>query len=633
MPVILFHAGVETFRGGFVGVDVFFVISGYLITGIISKELDAGSFSIVDFYERRARRILPALFLMMSCCIPFAWIWMQPQEFKDFSKALVAVPLFLSNVLFWRESGYFAPDAELNPLLHTWSLAVEEQFYLLFPLLLWLIWRFAKSKALWVFLAIGICSMVLCERGWRNAPSANFYLAPPRAWELLVGACCALLPIQRSPVLDNVLSAAGLFAVAASVLVFSDATPFPSLYALLPVVGTAFVLHFGRDWTVIGRALGARALVGVGVLSYGAYLWHQPLFAFARLTSPLDPPQTMMLALAIGALVLAYLSWRFVEVPLRRPQRGPFGRRKVVFVFAALTAAAFVGFGMAGYIGDGYANRTSPAGVSFAELNLDERLAVNHGLSNQCEGKFTESDSCSYGRAPTILLWGDSFAMHLAPAMIASASKRAFRQMTKSSCAPIIGMSIRSSDGSISAAIDCRQFNQSVMSWLQKNKDIDTVILASIWNMLDGGKILWEEEDTFGASSDESRVLQALKQTVGLIRAQGRKVVIVARPPSTGADLGRCLRVTMLFGGGRRDCDFSLGDISVSASRSLALTDEAERFVPVVRMSEFVCPSGVCQASRHDIMIFRDAGHLSKEGGAWLGRHYDLLGRLLAAAR
>jgi peptidoglycan/LPS O-acetylase OafA/YrhL len=177
VPVILFHAGLSLFSGGYVGVDVFFVISGYLITSIFIGE----DFSIARFYERRARRILPALFFVMLCCVPFAWMWMLPSELKDFSESVVAVVFLASNVLFWREEEYFAPAAELKPLLHTWSLAVEEQFYLLFPIFLLLAWRFGRNRVFWSICLIGAISLAASEWGWRNNPSANFYLAPTRA--------------------------------------------------------------------------------------------------------------------------------------------------------------------------------------------------------------------------------------------------------------------------------------------------------------------------------------------------------------------------------------------------------------------------------------------------------------------
>jgi peptidoglycan/LPS O-acetylase OafA/YrhL len=197
LPVILFHAGVSVFPGGFVGVDIFFVISGYLITTIILREIEEGQFSIIDFYERRARRILPALFLVMLCCLPFAWFKMLPFQLEAFGKSLIAVVLFISNILFWREDNYFRAASEEKPLLHTWSLAVEEQYYIFFPIFLVLLWRFGPRAVAPTIFAAVVFSLAAAEWGARNMPSASFYLIPTRAWELLVGSLTACWMIRR----------------------------------------------------------------------------------------------------------------------------------------------------------------------------------------------------------------------------------------------------------------------------------------------------------------------------------------------------------------------------------------------------------------------------------------------------
>ena len=220
LPVIFFHAGFEIFQGGFVGVDVFFVISGYLITLILIHEFDNNYFSIVEFYERRMRRILPALFFVQFISIGFAWIWMSPAQMKDFSHSLVATSIFASNILFWRESGYFEASSELKPLLHTWSLAVEEQYYILFPIFLLVAWRFGKTRLLWLLIICATCSLLLSEWGWRNKEVANFYLAPTRAWELLAGSIAAFIVQNKGVKNNNPLSLFGLIAIVFSIFVY-----------------------------------------------------------------------------------------------------------------------------------------------------------------------------------------------------------------------------------------------------------------------------------------------------------------------------------------------------------------------------------------------------------------------------
>ena len=242
LPVILFHAGFGVFSGGYVGVDVFFVISGYLITSILISELEQGNFSILRFYERRARRILPALFFVMLACLPFAYMWMLPSQLEEFAQSIFAVSLFLSNWLFWSQTGYFGTAAELKPLLHTWSLAVEEQYYLLFPILLLSLWRYGRRSVLGFVVVVALLSLLLSEWGWRNEPDINFFFTFSRFWELLAGSICAFLTVGRTLKSNNVLSAIGLAAIVVSIFAFDDNTPFPSVYALVPVVGTALII-------------------------------------------------------------------------------------------------------------------------------------------------------------------------------------------------------------------------------------------------------------------------------------------------------------------------------------------------------------------------------------------------------
>lgn len=260
IPVILFHADFKPFSGGFIGVDVFFVISGYLITTFILTELEAGEFSIIRFYERRARRILPALFLVMAVCLPLAWLWLLPGDMLNFSQSLIAVSVFASNILFWQQSGYFDTEAELKPLLHTWSLAVEEQFYVLFPLFLILGWRFGRK---WLVLALAIVaslSLIMAQRRAVVNPAYAFFLLPTRGWELALGALVAFYFSRYpdsiyNPTLNQILSMLGLLLILFSIFAFSKSTPLPGPYALVPTVGAALILLFAWPQTWVGALL------------------------------------------------------------------------------------------------------------------------------------------------------------------------------------------------------------------------------------------------------------------------------------------------------------------------------------------------------------------------------------------
>lgn len=388
LSVILVHAGLPWLPGGFIGVDIFFVISGFLITGILAAELATGRFSLARFYERRARRILPALVLVVALCLPFAWAWMLPWQLKEFSDSVLSVALFLSNVEFWRQSGYFATEAAAKPLLHTWSLGVEEQFYIVFPLLLWGLFRLRLRPAP-LLAALALASLALAEWGWRHAPDANFYLIPFRAWELLAGALAALVAGRAGLRPDDRLGLAGLALIAGSLVLIDESMPFPSLLAVPSVAGTAMVLLWGGAGSVTARLLSWRPSVALGLVSYSAYLWHQPLFAFARIRLAEEPPPAVMAALTFATLALAWASWRWVETPFRRRPVPLLAGRARLFRTAglALLLLALAGIGL---------RRVDEAGIRhFAApgLSEDERKDIALGRD-----KGIRAGKCHYNR-------------------------------------------------------------------------------------------------------------------------------------------------------------------------------------------------------------------------------------------
>ncbi|WP_425409548.1 acyltransferase family protein [Hyphococcus sp.] len=348
IPVVLYHAGFPLFSGGYVGVDIFFVISGYLITSIILKERAAGTFSLRGFYERRARRILPALFFIMACCVPAAFILMTPTSYEDFSRSLIAVVFFVSNFFFWRESGYFSPAAEDIPMLHTWSLAVEEQYYLAFPLLLLALWRFGKINMVLAIAAIAGLSLIFAEWISRSDANAGFYLTHARVWEIFAGALCAFATISSGRAIKNLASAAGVLLILASVFLFHENTPFPSLYTLIPVTGSVLFILFADGDTYAGRLMSLKLFVGIGLISYSIYLWHQPLFAFVRISTPGEPGLAQMGLLSVLTAAPAYLTWKYVECPFRRRGTANSISTKMMAVIFSSTAVLMAGFSAAG---------------------------------------------------------------------------------------------------------------------------------------------------------------------------------------------------------------------------------------------------------------------------------------------
>lgn len=413
LPVILFHAGFDTFSGGFIGVDVFFVISGYLITSIILKEISTGTFSLTRFYERRALRILPALTIVILASIPFAYHWLNAAQLKNFAQSIVAAATFSSNILFLKESDYFDIASELKPLLHTWSLAVEEQFYILFPLFLMATWVRGKR---FVLLVLGVCllaSLALSHWMIESNPTAAFYLLPFRAWEILVGVLCAFFLVHKStvkhPTFANIASSVGLLLIIYSIFMFDMSTAVPGIPGLIPVVGSALIILFANAGTAIYRLLSSRSFVGIGLISYSLYLWHQPVLAFARLASLKELTKLDSALLLILSILLAILTWKYIEQPFRNLKTS---YRKHILPLALSTLLLFSFIGIFGHILDG---RFGPATILTPNLkwaSFSEMVKLNGDV---CERQPVPGTNwllgCYFGNtsaAKTIILYGDS---------------------------------------------------------------------------------------------------------------------------------------------------------------------------------------------------------------------------------
>ena len=403
LPVILFHAGFETFGGGFVGVDVFFVISGYLITTIILAELDQGKFSIVNFYERRARRILPALFLVMLVSLVFGYMWLMPDEFKNFGQSLVATSLFSNNILLSFTSGYWSLASEFKPLLHTWSLGVEEQYYVIIPMILMLFWSLNKNGILYLLWTIFLTS--LCFAIWfvNVSPDRAFYILPTRAWEICIGALSSLY-LSRHPSiasfhkLSDVLSFTGFVLIFFAVLTFDNTVLSPSYFLLIPTVGAVLVILFCQPGTFIFKILGNKIVVFVGLLSYSLYLWHQPVFAYLRVFSLEHPSPVTFLSLLPVIFVFSFLTWKFVESPFRIKA---FISRNNLFYFSISFSILFVVIGLFLNKNYGMTLRVFDAKISIADM--DKRI-YNEKIYSLKKSEFSKAPLTK------ILILGNSFA-------------------------------------------------------------------------------------------------------------------------------------------------------------------------------------------------------------------------------
>lgn len=584
IPVILFHAGFKFISGGFVGVDIFFVISGYLITSILFSELDDGNFSLVKFYERRTRRILPALLFVMAVCVPFAWLLMDPFEFKEFSQSVVSTTSFSSNIYFYLKSGYFDTTAELKPLLHTWSLAVEEQYYIFFPLLLMLSWRIGKRQIFAVLVVVGALSLGLAHWLSKVNQMAAFYMLPTRGWELILGSFAAFyfnkIPAKRPSIrLSTFLSVLGISLIVFSILWYDKNTPFPSLYALPPTIGTLLVIVFTHHETGVRRFLSNRFMVGIGVLSYSGYLWHQPILAFARIYNIGELSIYQSILAIIATFMLAYATKIFVEDKFRHSLFKT--NRNGLFLTAFIASAFICAFGIFGHITNGLPGR-SDEGL---------RLAQNFGISDRCSGADIRDESCRTSKNPSVMIWGDSFSMHLTNA-INKAVEGGVIQSTLSACPPIVNFQ----DAPVKSTITCYDFNNNIAKYLQSTEGggVKAVFLSTIFSFKD-------------------RKAQAMfVDTLRMLKKLGIDVVIISPTPIFTETL-RCIKTKFRQNVSTDSCQYDVEAISNKNTfdflSGLALVEK----VKFIDLREFICPERICHASLNDVLLFRDSGHLSNE--------------------
>ena len=624
IPVILFHAGFELFSGGFVGVDVFFVISGYLITTILIEDIENKRFSIVNFYERRARRILPALFFVMLVCIPFAWIWMIPSQIKGFSQSLVAVSLFASNILFWRESGYFDAAAEEKPLLHTWSLAVEEQYYLLFPIFLILAWRFGKNRVFWMIVVMTAMSLLLSEWGWRNKATANFYLAPARAWELFAGSIAAFVIQKQGIQKNNLLSLLGLAAIIFSIFFYDETTPFPSVYALVPVLGVVLLVLYAEKETLAAKLLSTRGFLGIGLISYSAYLWHQPLFAFARIQSVYEPSLFLMLILSIGSLTLGYLSWRYIEIPWR--SKGLIGRTSV-FVFSFTGLIFFTSIGYLGHKANGFIEKQSM--LKFADLNYDNTKLGYDKCNDELDTIEPKLSYCfrASGKINDVV-FGDSHADDKFHGIVKSIPSRGWMLIGNISCPPLMNVNVKSADGTL-----CTERLNKVFDFFDKHNDIERVVLSfshmyplDTYIAADHIKRRFKItdrllEDKEGLVNTPIEVFEiGLRRTVEYLREKEVSIVLLTDIPELKFMPEDCIAKKV-------SCEFSRLEVLERQKIHRNLLNEISREfegVSVFDSLNIFCGTRVekCSILKDGRTLYRDSHHLSHFGSIEYGKFF-----------
>jgi peptidoglycan/LPS O-acetylase OafA/YrhL len=620
LPVLLFHLNERLVPGGFVGVDIFFVISGYLIGSILLRELVEGRYSITRFYERRIRRIFPALFVVMFSAGVAAFFLLLPSDLAAFCDSVIAATFFFSNLFFWGEAGYFDAPAELKPLLHTWSLAVEEQFYIVFPVLLALIHRLLGRRAIVPLLVVAfVASFALSAWGVEKAPVATFYLLPTRAWELLCGALLAAgaLPVARVRWLREAAAVVGVALIALSMALLDRSSAFPGPNALAPCLGAALLIHAGANGgaTTLGRLLGSAPLRFIGLISYSLYLWHWPLIVLVKYVWIEELPVAMQCAVALASLALAVLTWRYVETPFRDRSRTSAG---VVFrmAFATLTLAPAVA--LIGVLTAGLPARMPQSVVRLADVD-----SYRDPTSAQCHMTYsrraTLSQMCRRGapdRAATFVLVGDSHAGAAAGGVFAGASAAgvAGLQLSDSGYRPLLGLK------NVDEPDKYEWMNRRLVEVL-RDPAIRIVVLVVYWDQA----LQYRYRSMDGVALDSvDAVRSSLRKTV---RAYAdREFVLLSSPPTSAKFGANPAARAQLF---HRTIEVAVPRSSYEDSRRTymeILNDLArEPNVRVIDVAEVLCDSVVCSGMLDGEPAYRDSNHLTNKAAL-------LLAPLIAAA-
>lgn len=556
ISVMLFHAGFSTFRGGFLGVDVFFVISGFLITKIILNDVNTGKFTFSNFYRRRARRILPALFFVILICMPLAWTSMLPLEFSAFSTSVVSVILFGSNFLFWRHVSYFNADTSVMPLIHTWSLSVEEQYYLVFPIIIIFLLRINPNRLTVSLRVIALLSFALSLYASEYHSSANFYMLPTRAWEILMGSLCAFASPQLRHLRNQTLSAIGLATIIGSMLAYDAKMINIAIYTLLPVLGTCAIILFAEKRTLVTMVLSQKLVVGIGLISYSTYLWHQPLFAFARLRSLNEPSWQFMMSLMITSLILGWLTWKFLELPMRSSNASAFRNQDSFFIYFGILALAFIAMGILGRVTAGLPSRLPIDVLEIAQFT-DSRNPRIACLIHPGED-FSIKESRTYGNSQAVhfALVGDSHAHAIAYELGRDLTDAGLgmKEFTHAGCPPIYSYSWKYDE----KTYNCGNYHRKFIEFLSDQHDISTIILFSRWtryleissfNNLEGGV---EPTSSDGEKSNDSidikiEIGKAYVDSIDALLTKGYKVVLIYPQPEVGWNVPKYLAKNLLF--------------------------------------------------------------------------------------
>lgn len=625
IAVLLFHYRFAPVWGGFAGVDVFFVISGFLITTIIRRDMANGEFSLASFYDRRVRRIVPALFAMVAIVVAATAIIFLPADFRRFAQSAGALAVFMSNMEFWRELGYFDVNGQAKPLLHTWSVSVEEQYYLFFPLLLLALRSLRVRAALLVVGLLFCASLFFCIWCAVHAPSVGFFWIFPRFWQLALGAILAMAPVNLS---NRLCSMLGVAALAVMVLAFgflNARLPYPGYLALVPSLAAAALIASGQKGQGPAyRLLALPPLVWVGRISYSLYLWHWPLWVLLTYFIGHIPTLPERLALILLSFLLGYMSWRFIEQPFRRRRVLP--ERANLFAMAAAASAAIVVISMGVFVGRGLPQRFTAQvqGIARYEAELDR---IKNPCFSRSEADVEAGHLCVLGardRKPSFLLWGDSHAGAISAALGEAARKSGISGYNAAfaGCPPIVATGFESEIAS------CPSLNELVFQRALRD-DIDTVIMTEYWPAhMKGTSFPVAVEEFAPEDSKHEKNLEAmriatfarnLEQTVKKLSVAGKRVILIMDVPEAGWPVPERLAIARRWGWRPPD----------QPSREAYLQRQVDFFAMAARMRDrygaelvfphtLLCATGTCILWRGDTPYYYDDNHLSDEGAHML---------------
>jgi len=628
LPVVFWHYRVPGFSGGYVGVDVFFVISGFLITSLIHAEMTGGTFSIAYFYERRIRRIFPALFAVLAATVVLAALLLFPSDLKHFAQSLQATVLFGSNFLFRNLAGYWDVASDRKPLLHTWSLAVEEQFYVLFPLTLYLLTKAGRRAESAVISAILVLSLAANIWAVRVAPVSAFFLLPYRAWELMLGSILAVgrIPVPGNRALREFVMLAGAALIAFAVVVYSPDTLFPGEAAIVPCLGAALIIYAGAGESAVGSILRWRPFVLIGLISYSLYLWHWPLVVFAKYALFRDLTATETIALIALSCLCAGLSWRFIEQPFRG-RRERFTRANIFTLAAIATATALI-LGVVLQMHNGWPQRFAPDVRAMLAAATHNKPPKQLGCIDKPRKLDADAITCTFGAAgakPSFALWGDSHATVIMP-LIADAAMRAHRSglfARHHGCAPLLGVESSRAHG-------CREFNDRIAREIAGNPDIREVILHANWAKSAEGKayehddagdvFLTDRQSRAGSLRDDPAVFtRGLERTAAALASAHKKIIIVASIPEIGWTVPETM-ARLAVSHSTRDLRPTLADYLKRQKTVFAALSEMRRKygATIVYPHTILCAGGHCEVAANGIPIYVDAHHLTWRGALLL---------------